>query len=271
MAVADVVRTWPDHLLLRVSGEIRNTTSGDPIEQWSYGVRLGSVRVVPATVPAEDLEGDQVHTTPLPDDSALQYWLEQQAVPAVRTLMTHLYFSKGCVVTQVGLNAMVDGGTSARYRSKAPVYSYQTGAGGWGAQIAGGAAAGMNYHHPPQISICVTTTTNVQRGLASKGRLFLPCPVVDLAPDWRLAVSQADELTTIMAAFLGKLRFGDGDDTGPSMWVPMVISPLPTGASASYTARVIKGVKVGRALDTIRTRRNALQEEYVSRPVTAWP
>jgi hypothetical protein len=260
MPVYAGVRTWPDHLYVRVAGEIRSQGGTQVLEQFTFGVRLGQLWTEGSINP----DATEVSNRDLPDDDDLRTALTTTVEPAVRTLFALPQFAREVFVTQIGLNAMIDGGVNAKYRSDSPVYVYP-GQPGDVAVIRGGSAdaLGMQYHYPPQIAVAITTLTSATRGLASKGRMFLPCPVTELGPDWRMPEVIADTLAAASATFLQSLCFVNTfvGDTMPTAFVPMVISPQGP-ITKPYTARPITGTRCGRVLDTMRSRRNALAEAY---------
>lgn len=123
------------------------------------------------------------------------------------------------------------------------------------ARIKGSAAA---HKYPPQIALCVTTEAE-NRGPGRYGRFFLPGPAIALDTDARLSSGGVGTYVSSVTQFLKDVS--DAIDapftlTGSSM---LNVSAVGTGSS-----QVVKRVRIGRVYDTLRTRRGALQEEYVS-------
>lgn len=103
---------------------------------------------------------------------------------------------------------------------------------------------------PAQISLVATLETGVTRGLACRGRIFLPVPRVTLGPDGRIAVGSATAIATSTAALITSLN------ALPLYGVTSIYSDVREGRVRSIT-----GVSVGRVLDTVRSRRTSLGED----------
>lgn len=103
---------------------------------------------------------------------------------------------------------------------------------------------------PPQVALAVTLETGVQRGLAARGRIFLPVVGGGLDVDGRISESAAGLVATQVANLLTSLN-------GIATYgVTSVYSDVREGA-----VRPITGVSCGRVLDTMRSRRNQITEE----------
>lgn len=109
-------------------------------------------------------------------------------------------------------------------------------------------------HHPPQVALAVTLGTDVNRGRAKSGRFYLPAPGQPAAIDGLLELSQQMAYANAAAAMLS------GIEDSLVGWQPGVTSNLGNGEQ-----RVVTNLRVGRVFDTIRTRRNALNEDYYER------
>jgi hypothetical protein len=103
---------------------------------------------------------------------------------------------------------------------------------------------------PLQSSVCVSLVTG-RAGPSGKGRFFLPMPAAALDATWRLPIAKADAIAANAAATLDGLA---------AVLIPCVVSSK--GFRTEVTA-----VRVGRVVDTIRTRRNAMVEEHQVRPL----
>lgn len=111
-------------------------------------------------------------------------------------------------------------------------------------------------------SVAVTTTTDIQRGPGSKGRLFLPQCAPPLVHPGRISSTGSTAIAGAAAAFLTALGDEAGIDT--TNMRPGVVSNVGTpGPQAAIT-----GVKVGDVPDVIRRRKNNLIEAYVAAAVT---
>lgn len=110
-----------------------------------------------------------------------------------------------------------------------------------------------------QIALCVTLTTDVQRGPASKGRFYLPAPVIAIDDTGRISAAKANEIMASVRTLLEDLSDSPGLDSDVTPDV-VVMSRKP-GAPA---ARYVTGLRIGRVLDTQRRRRNNMDEAYVT-------
>lgn len=113
------------------------------------------------------------------------------------------------------------------------------------------AAGGGGAQYPPQVAAAVTLETNASRGLASKGRFYVPSPVGSFETGPGLfsisaAANLAIRATTLVEDLNEELEG----------WTVAVVSGTRTGA-----ARLVNRVSVGRVLDTIRSRRTSLVED----------
>lgn len=117
------------------------------------------------------------------------------------------------------------------------------------ASIAGGAGAAGS--QAPQVALAVSLDTEL-RGASGRGRFYLPAPGVALASaDGLVGAAEIQSVANASAAFLGAIN-----------------SPAGFGnvSIVSYKGSVqpVTSVRVGRALDTIRSRRRSLPETYTS-------
>lgn len=110
-------------------------------------------------------------------------------------------------------------------------------------------AGASSSHQPPQVSLAVSTTTAVTRGRAHAGRWYLPLPGYLPDTDGRLASAASQDAADAAATFVGDLN------DALTGWKAAVMSPL--GATHRIT-----GIRVGRVLDTLRSRRSAFVEDY---------
>lgn len=104
--------------------------------------------------------------------------------------------------------------------------------------------------YPLQVSMAITLTTAAERGLASKGRIFMPAPWQPLSgPDKTWSTAQSLVAANWMAALINSIN--DANALGNVV----VASSTRTGATRS-----VRGVSVGSVPDTMRSRRNKQQE-----------
>lgn len=114
--------------------------------------------------------------------------------------------------------------------------------------------------HPPQIALVVSLTTERSRGLAHAGRFYIPCPAAPLQQDGRITDSAATFIAQQASSMLNSINAAL-----PGDYQVVVASDVREGAIQPVT-----GVRVGRVLDTVRSRRTSLAEEYMEgQPISA--
>lgn len=112
-----------------------------------------------------------------------------------------------------------------------------------------GSSAGVGYPMPLQTALVVSLGT-ARQGPTGKGRFFLPWPdLLLVASDRRLAVASANAVAAAAAGFV--------EDVGRIVAGNAVI----VASSKGYHSPV-NHVRVGRAPDTMRSRRSDLPEGY---------
>lgn len=192
------------------------------VEQWSWGLSL---------VPSfnNDPQNDAPDAVP------------PAIVSAVQTFHSGTYISKAARLTTLKLNLI---GPNGRYLNEGETVVHDYG-------NPGVAGPGPNILFPPQIALAVSLLTARSRGLANKGRFYLPSPSIGVSDDGRIGANMAEavagQVTTMLTAI---------NDALPG-FVVGVASDTRTGAFQPVT-----NVRVGRVLDTIRTRRSRLKEDY---------
>lgn len=119
----------------------------------------------------------------------------------------------------------------------------------------------VNSQYPPQLSPAVSLRTAVERGLASKGRMYLPPvgSIGQLGADGRLAVGQAEDIATSVRRLAVELNTAMNTWGGGGTASPVIGIASSVGAGAF---RIVNRIACGRVVDTIRSRRNALDEDY---------
>ena len=113
-----------------------------------------------------------------------------------------------------------------------------------------GTAIGVD--HPFQVSLCVSLLT-ARRGPSGRGRIYLPCPTLSVSGDGTVAAGTVDAVSAAVGAFITNLNNSPGVDRPGSQ----VLIASSKGFSSPVT-----GVRTGRVLDTIRSRRTQLLENY---------
>jgi hypothetical protein len=126
--------------------------------------------------------------------------------------------------------------------------------------VPGGNDTGSTLMHAPQVSACVTLRTALNTPRA-RGRFFLPLPFFQVQASTGLAVAtQVNQAAESAATLVTALNNQPGIDSGD---MNVVVASTFGGINQ------VTQVSVGRVLDTIRSRRNALREAYLSAPVTS--
>jgi hypothetical protein len=126
---------------------------------------------------------------------------------------------------------------------------------------------------PPQTAFVTSLRTGVERGLASKGRLYWPNGITTVDDMGNISIAQANAMAAYIGSFLVALGASTtGGVNAGSHLRPCVVSPGKGGASSADfgVARPITSVKVGRVIDTQRRRRRELLENYVTRTMASF-
>ena len=153
--------------------------------------------------------------------------------------------SQNALMTTLKLNLL---GTDGKYVNPETVlYEYPT-------PVAGGAGGGP----APQIAYAVSLATDAQRGRASRGRFYLPVPVATVGPTGQISTTAQTSISVAATNLLQDIN----DALVP--WRLGVVSNLGAGAQ-----RYVTGARYGRVLDTIRSRRTSIAEEYTDTVITA--
>jgi hypothetical protein len=115
----------------------------------------------------------------------------------------------------------------------------------------GGVTSGASFA-PPQQALAVSLVT-AKRGAGGRGRFFLPAACVPIETDMLISTSIVSVIQGSAAQLLSDLNNNPGAD---------LTSLNVVVASTTGTVAKVTGVRVGRALDTIRSRRRSLAESY---------
>lgn len=123
------------------------------------------------------------------------------------------------------------------------------------ADTPGGYTGPLNEGILPQSALCISLVTE-RRGPSGKGRFYIPMPVANISPTTGLAsVGQIENARNQAAALITGLNDEPGIDT-LGLRVVVISSK---GFKSDVTA-----VRVGRVIDTIRSRRAQLAEAYTA-------
>lgn len=104
---------------------------------------------------------------------------------------------------------------------------------------------------PAQTSLAITLRTAAQRGPASRGRFYTPLSAAPV--DSSGYITTASRVTNLTAA----VAFVDALNVALDPWRVAIMSDVGAGF-----ARAVTRVEIGRVMDTIRSRRNKLTEDY---------
>lgn len=114
---------------------------------------------------------------------------------------------------------------------------------------------------PNQVCYVVTLETDSRFGLARVGRCYVPLPAFQAGTDGRIPSNLVGEAAESFGGLLTGLNTGFGADLTEEARVVVM------SAAGSGVTRPVIGVRVGDVLDTMRSRREALRENYTSRTV----
>lgn len=113
---------------------------------------------------------------------------------------------------------------------------------------------------PAQCALVATLASEVPRGLASKGRMYLPGVGAAITNDGKVPALTRDGIATGLKLFFDTIAL-DADMPGQPVLASLGHAPLNTGG----TIKLIKQIRVGDVVDTQRRRRNQLTEVYATR------
>lgn len=125
---------------------------------------------------------------------------------------------------------------------------------------------------PGQVALVATLQSSLVRGLASKGRMFLPGVNTGMTAGGKADPTQLDQVATNLNTFLSALN-ADTDVPGKLInasfghRILLSAGPPPIYEYTAGVNKVIDYVKVGDVYDTQRRRRNHLTETYVTKNV----
>lgn len=112
---------------------------------------------------------------------------------------------------------------------------------------------------PAQVSLVATLLAGNGRGLAGKGRMYLPGIAIPLAGTGHLAVGQNSGVATKLATFFNTIE--SSFDGGQVINASHGRAPF-LGSTA--VNRYVSHIRVGDVYDTQRRRRNSLVESYAT-------
>lgn len=172
----------------------------------------------------------------------------QGVIDALETFheSTEVGLGTGVLLNAVKLNEI---GTDGRYVSPSATVEHI-----WDPPV----GASNTVQVPPQTAVAISLLTAKKRGLAHRGRFFLPVLGYTTGPDGRMSAVRQAGLGAAVVTMLQDLNTA----LGPNQ-VLGVVSDRRTGASNPVT-----DIAVGRVYDTIRSRRKKLVEDYLTLPLS---
>lgn len=113
--------------------------------------------------------------------------------------------------------------------------------------------------YPTQVA-CVVTLDSALADPTGRGRMFMPAPSISIDGDMRGLLANVEAYRTSAVAFFNAVNTAmDSTDLGRVC--------IASGGSLSrgipFANRPVTGIRVGRTLDTMRSRRTNLAEEHV--------
>lgn len=211
--------TYPRHWLLRFEGSFRTSTlPASAVERWSVGIRC------------------VVGEPPIDEDDILETYGDEW----MGLLVQHAYIGPLVYGEVVKLNEI---GPDGKYVEDTTHYWEVTN----GADQHGSSSTSVE----PQRTLAVSWTTGATRGLAHRGRIYLPGYATPVSTS--MTVTNAGSVAADMKLLLDSIQ--------ETELVPAVVSGVRAGS-----ARVITGIEVGDRVDTQRRRRRSLTETYTDSP-----
>lgn len=219
--------TYPEHYLLAFGGHL-GPDSATHLEQWTCTLRL-----CPSGLQLPTFGADVIG--PMLDDvwgDLTKFWLASGSKFAASTWLS---WAK--------LNRI---GTNGRYTE--PITH----------EVQHNPVAGLNASITPwQCSVVMGLSTAQARGRASKGRMYLPPQAQSINADGRMSATDRDGILQNFAQLIRDINNWPGIDalTGLNLAVHVV-------SSIDGTHRPVTAVRAGRVIDTHRSRRTSLTEDY---------
>nr|CRY97226.1 hypothetical protein [uncultured prokaryote] len=114
---------------------------------------------------------------------------------------------------------------------------------------------------PPQCSIAVSLKSDKRRGPGAFGRFYPPMTVGVIQADGRITAGDAEGLADSASILIRDLNLSAG----------LTLQVVNASAVGLGTFEKVTSVRVGRVVDTIQRRRNALVEDYATQDVITLP
>lgn len=119
---------------------------------------------------------------------------------------------------------------------------------------------------PPQVSLVATLQGLDPRGVASKGRMYLPGAIAGLTTDGHLDTQRRNELHAQFLIFLKAVNAFEGTPNFIMLASPGSLNKdgTPRIGGSGPKNSIVQSLKIGNVYDTQRRRRNGLAEQYLS-------
>lgn len=166
---------------------------------------------------------------------------------------SNISITGSAILKGVKLNRILPDGHYAETVTKDKLY---------GTPFPGGGSTG----HPPQLSVVATLRTAAERGLASKGRMYLPSITgfQQLQADGRALVGTANLVVSNVILLIRAINAAYASNGGPGGTTMRV--GVASGTRGGQFREVTR-VSCGRVPDTMRSRRNKQAEAPLEAPV----
>lgn len=228
--------TYQPHALLRFGGRWFDT------EQWSCGIRIGT----------DDNSATVAQWVTATKDGGVPD--EPRMLTDFREFVEAWFLRPGSQISNlarldyVSLNAI---GPDGKYADPGSPHTYE--------YPAGSAPTGpLDAFEMPQLSIVVSLRTEIQRGLATHGRIYPPTGL-QLTSAGRVGSTTATGMAESFSTLCEDIA---GYDEVILAGAPRVVVASDLGTPGPM--RIVTRVLVGDVVDTQRRRRNQLQETYVT-------
>ena len=222
MTVPSTLRTYTPHLRVTASGTFQNGPTGPVLERWTWRLNL-----------SDPLAGNATSFSQARcDDYAAD-------ISAFHARIETLIYSF-CRLTEVKLARI---GANGKYTENSFLKVVD---------IPGG--LGNQMTRPPQVALAVSLGS-ATRGPRGQGRFYLPGPAATLGTDLTITAGDQESIRTSIDTLFQNLHNTPLVDTLGS-------TPRVTIASSKGVNSDVTFFRLGRALDTIRSRREDLKEGY---------
>lgn len=212
-------------------------TSFGGAEEWSTGFNVGEV------------DGDATMPSQAQADAYLEAW--GVFFKHLDSGISNTYSTTLCKVSSIGM----DGKSNAADTVFAVPAAAMNGA--WGGKF------------PPQISLVATLAGNSPRGVASKGRMYLPGVSIDVDGSGHIPNAQRNPIHANFLTFLKSVNAFAGTPNFVMLASPGSLnkdgSPRIGGSAPKNS--IVSSMRLGNVYDTQRRRRNGLAESYLSAAV----